>query len=203
MRRSGGTEERRAQIIEAALRCFARSGYANTTMDEIAAEAGVSKGTLYWYFESKDDLLMTALSSALEEIGEEAFAAMAACETAADKLRTLASAMAAASRRAPWFFSLFVEFWVQTPRRTEVDQLWVEMLVQYAERIVEVVEEGVRRGEFRPVDARHLAWALMAAYDGLAAYVSVLPELDLERISETFVETILRGLLADRSDKEG
>jgi len=49
--------ERRAQIIEAALTCFTRKGYNNTTMDDVAAESGLSKGTLYWYFESKDNLL--------------------------------------------------------------------------------------------------------------------------------------------------
>ncbi len=192
-----GKSERRAQIVEVALRCFARSGYANTTMDEIAAEAGVSKGTLYWYFESKDDLLMAALTSMLEDLGEKAFAATAACKTVADKIRALASTLATLSIEAPWFFNLFVEFWVQTPRREEVNRLWAEMLGRYVESIAEVVEEGIQRGEFRPVDARRLAWALMAAYDGLAVYISVLPDLNMEQISETFVEALLQGLLTN------
>ena len=44
------SEERRGQIIEAALACFTRKGYANTTIDDIVAESGLSKGAIYWYF---------------------------------------------------------------------------------------------------------------------------------------------------------
>jgi len=169
-------------------------GYTNTTMDDIAAELGVSKGTLYWYFESKDELLMAALTSMFEGLGEEAMAALDTCETAADKLRAAASAMVRVCREAPWFFSLLIEFWAQSPRRDEASQTWAEMLAQYAEVIAGTVEEGIQRGEFRPVDARQLAWALMAVYDSLAVYISIRPDLDLERISETFIETILQGL---------
>ena len=49
-------ERRRAQILQAALRCFARAGFYATTMDEVAVEAGVSKGTPYLYFTSKAGL---------------------------------------------------------------------------------------------------------------------------------------------------
>jgi AcrR family transcriptional regulator len=56
-RTSAATKElRRAQIMDAALRRFARTGFYATTMDDVAAEAGVSKGTPYLYFESKAEL---------------------------------------------------------------------------------------------------------------------------------------------------
>ncbi|MBI3814338.1 MAG: helix-turn-helix transcriptional regulator, partial [Nitrospinae bacterium] len=52
------TEEvRRKQILESAIRCISRQGYHQTTMDDIASEAGLSKGALYWYFKSKDEIL--------------------------------------------------------------------------------------------------------------------------------------------------
>ena len=68
--------ERRAQIVRAALTCFSRKGYAKTTMDDIVAESGLSKGSLYWYFESKDELFMSAVTSALADLGEGAFGAI-------------------------------------------------------------------------------------------------------------------------------
>jgi TetR/AcrR family fatty acid metabolism transcriptional regulator len=49
-------EQRRTHILQAALRCFARTGFYATTMDDVAAEAGVSKGTPYLYFNSKAEL---------------------------------------------------------------------------------------------------------------------------------------------------
>jgi len=52
-------EERRSQILEAALRCFAHQGYHQTTMDDIVEESGLSKGTLYWYYESKKEIFLS------------------------------------------------------------------------------------------------------------------------------------------------
>ncbi|TEU12198.1 MAG: TetR/AcrR family transcriptional regulator [Anaerolineales bacterium] len=190
-------DERRAQIIQAALACFTRKGYNNTTMDDIVAESGLSKGSLYWYFKSKDDLFAAAFMSLLMDIGQEAFAALEQCTTASDKLRALAQALVNFCKEAEGFFSLFLEFWASSPRREEAGQLWIGMLVQYKDVIVGIIEEGVRNGEFKPVDAEQLAWVLMAAYDGLAAYITLIPDMDLERVSQVFIETLLSGLAAD------
>ena len=80
-------EERRAQIYQAALTCFHRKGYHLTTMDDIVVESGLSKGTLYWYFESKQDLFVSMLRQVMDQFGQE-MASIAAQEgSAADKLR--------------------------------------------------------------------------------------------------------------------
>jgi AcrR family transcriptional regulator len=192
--------ERRAQIIEAALACFVRKGYTNTTMDDIVAESELSKGTLYWYFDSKDDLFTAAVESVFEEFGEDAILEVAHCDTAADKLRASARSMVDLCRKAQGTFSLFIEFWSQSDRRGEAGQYWVDILVQYSELLAGVIEEGVQSGELGPVDARPLVWAIMAAYDGLAAYAMLKPDLDLDKVSETFIETLLSGLLAERGE---
>jgi AcrR family transcriptional regulator len=194
-------DERRAQIMEAALACFIRKGYNNTTMDDIVAESGLSKGTLYWYFKSKDDLFAAAIMSLLMDVGEEAVAALEQYTTAADKLRAVAQSAANLSKKVEGFFSLFLEFWASSPRREEAGQLWVGLLVQYKDIFVEVIEQGIRNGEFKPVDAEKLVWAMMAAYDGLAAYVMFIPDMDLERVSQVFIETLLDGLAADGSEQ--
>jgi AcrR family transcriptional regulator len=189
--------ERRAQIIEAALACFMRKGFNNTTMDDIVVESGLSKGSLYWYFESKDELFTAALVSLFVDVGEETVAAVEQCTTASDKLRALGQAAADVSRLLEGYFGLFLEFWASSPQREETGRMWLDLLEQFKGIIVEVIEEGARSGEFKPVDADSLVWALLAAYDGLAAYVMFMPDLDLDRISQAFVETLLRGLEVD------
>ena len=52
------SEERRAQIIESAIKVFARQGFASTRMDDVAIESDMSKGLLYWYFKSKDEIII-------------------------------------------------------------------------------------------------------------------------------------------------
>lgn len=188
-------EERRAQILAAAWTCFTRKGYNNTTMDDIVAESGLSKGSLYWHFDSKDTLFEAAVQAFFSEVGQEIFAALEQCETVSDKLRVGARSMANIGRRAEGLFSLIVEFWAQSDRREDVSGFWADVLVQYKEYFAGVIEEGIQKGEFRGVNAGHLAWVLMAAYDGLAAYLMLKPDLDLEGISLSFVETLLSGLM--------
>jgi AcrR family transcriptional regulator len=189
--------ERRAQIIEAALACFTRRGYNNTTMDDIVAESGLSKGSLYWYFKSKDELFAEAMLSVFTDVGQEALAALEQCAAASDKLRVIAQVAVGISKKIEGFFGLFLEFWASSPRREEAGQLWLGMLVQFKDVVVGIIEEGVRNGEFKPVDAEELVWAMMAAYDGLAAYAMLIPGIDLERTSEVFAETLLDGLMVD------
>ena len=195
--------ERRVQIIEAALACFTRKGYNNTTMDDIVTESGLSKGSLYWYFKSKDDLLQSAILSLFESsFGPESIAALEQCPTAADKLRFLAQAMAETGEWAKGLFNLFLEFWASSSHREESAQLWTNLLVQFKDILVGVIEDGIRNDEFKPMDAEGLVWAVMAAYDGLAAYLMLVPDLDFEQASQAFVETLLSGLLVEERKED-
>jgi len=187
--------QRRTEILEAATACFTRKGYTNTTMDDIVVECGLSKGTLYWYFEGKDELFMSAVARYFEDFGQETMVALAGCETAAEQFRCGGRALADFCRKAEGLFGLFLEYWSQSEQRQDASQVWAGMLQQYAGLIAGLVEEGVRRGEFKPVDGEYLAWAILAAYDGLAVYVMMKPDLDLDRASEAFIETLLSGLL--------
>jgi AcrR family transcriptional regulator len=196
------SEERKPRIIEAAMACFVRKGYTNTTMDDIVAESGLSKGSLYWYFDSKDELFTAAIMTLYEdfrgrllELGE--------CETATEQLRCGGRSMAEFCRRAQGLFGLFLEFWSQSSLREETGATWAGMLREYAHLIAGLIEEGVRKGEFKPVDAEKLVWAILAAYDGLAAYMLMKPELRLDRVSEVFVEALLSGLLVKGNPDDG
>jgi AcrR family transcriptional regulator len=194
-------EERRSQILDAALVVFSQKGYHATNVSDVAAQAGVSQGTIYWYFESKDELFRAALLSAFMDIGEETLGALAAGTTATEKLQALAESMEGLAEVAEGLFMLFLGYWSSSDRDEESAQIWVDLLKQYKDVVVGVVEDGIGAGEFKPVDAESLVWALLAAYDGLAAYAVIMPEMDLKRVSRTFVETLLQGLAVD--GKEG
>ena len=64
--------KRQHQILHAAAKCFAEKGYHTTTMDDIVREAGLSKGTLYWYFNSKKALFRSLIDYWLGELLVEA-----------------------------------------------------------------------------------------------------------------------------------
>ena len=66
-----GREERQAQLLRAAATAFARGGYAATSMDDVAAEAGVTKLIVYRHFDSKDELYRSALTAVTDRMTEE------------------------------------------------------------------------------------------------------------------------------------
>jgi AcrR family transcriptional regulator len=191
------SEERRAQIIEAALACFTRHGYVNATMDDIAAESGLSKGAIYWYFDSKDDLFQAAANSVMERMAGRSMAAIMGCETATEKLRLGARCLVDLCREMESTFGLIIEFWTQSEQREEATAFWAEMIKQYRQAVEAIFEAGIQADEFKPVDTEALSWMIMAAYDGLAAYHMMMPDLDLDRISEGFIEALMMGLQAD------
>jgi AcrR family transcriptional regulator len=194
-RREQQRQERRQQILEAALAVFAAQGFHASNVSDVAAAAGVSQGTIYWYFESKEDLFNAAIVSYFDQFGRDTMAHLQVPETSAGKLRELARSMAGLAEGAGGLFTLFLEYWASSARREEAGQFWASLLTEYKDAIVAIIEEGVHRGEFRPVEVEPLVWAVMSAYDGLAAYTLLVPGLDLAKISEVFVETLLEGLL--------
>ena len=146
-------EERRSQILDAALVVFSQKGYHATNVSDVAAQAGVSQGTIYWYFESKDELFHAALLSAFMDIGEDTLGSLSACNTATEKLNALAESMEGLADVAEGLFMLFLGYWSSSDRREESAQIWIDLLKQYKDVVVAIVEEGIGNGEFKPVDA--------------------------------------------------
>jgi AcrR family transcriptional regulator len=86
-RKQEAAAQRRYAILEAARTVFARQGYANTGVEDIAEQAGIGKGTLYLYFPSKEQIYLAALLEEARRLDAESRAAMAAADTWQEKLR--------------------------------------------------------------------------------------------------------------------
>jgi AcrR family transcriptional regulator len=196
-------EERRSQILDAALTVFSSKGFHATNVSDVAAQAGVSQGTIYWYFDSKEELFTAAMLSVFADFGQEALASLEVCETASEKLRALGRGMEDFLGRVEGIFIMFLGYWASSSSREEAGRFWVDVLVDYKDMIVDIIEEGVGNSEFRPVDAEALVWALMAAYDGLAAYMMLMPDIDVGRVSRALVETLLTGLTGGSAENPG
>jgi AcrR family transcriptional regulator len=199
---SDRAQERRQQIMDAALACFARKGYHKTTMDDIVAESGLSKGTLYWYFRSKDELFFSLVNSVFLAIQQDMDAIFEQPTSASQKLRGMANEFARFYEEVAQVLNVFFEFWMQGTLNEQLNQLFHSMLSEYRGVIGGVIEEGIQAGEFKAVDADQLAVAVMAAYDGLWFYKMLMPdEVDLNRVSRTFIEALFSGLTANGGER--
>ena len=189
-------DERRAQITQAAMACFARKGYHETTMDDIVAESGLSKGSLYWYFKSKKELFLSLVNAFLEELSGDLKETLADPSLSpGDKLRHYCESFASVPKNtSAEFDAIMVDFWAQTRHDDEVSRILVGIYQPYVEQLTALIEEGIASGEFRPVNAAHLASLLIAVYDGLLLQMVLGLPIDAQEISATFLDVLLKGL---------
>ncbi len=150
-RRSARAEQRRSRILEAAAARFAAHGFAKTTVEEIAARAGVSKGLVYARFPGKDELFDAVLSRTLEDWAEVARAA--AERRGAKSVREAIAAGFRVSlefaRRNPFLRGVLA----QDPRvllSGAREGIVRAAVLRFRERLLAQVREGIAAGELRP-----------------------------------------------------
>jgi TetR/AcrR family fatty acid metabolism transcriptional regulator len=188
-------EGKRKQILDAAVRVFARSGYHGSRVGDIAAEAGVAHGLLYHYFSSKDEVLETVFRENFGELLERFRAVEAADEPAGDKLEGIAKILLRTWRNDPDLVTVMVRDVARSPQlQVQVDE------VREAFAIVQrVIERGQEEGSFRAdVDARLASWIV---YGGLEEVLTgwVLGQLpygdeEVARAERTAIDLARRGL---------
>lgn len=172
--------QRKQQIFEAAVTCFGRKGYHLTTMDDIAAACGLSKGSLYWYFSSKKELflyifetMMNQTTRAWEQIVTDQTL------TATGKLQaTLAMLGPVMEEWAP-FFGVMMEAWGQTRFDEDVEEVMHSIYKPYIAMMTQILQEGVDGGEFRVASPEATAAVIMSLYDGMTL-VKGMDIIDME-----------------------
>lgn len=168
MPRPDVSDERKPQIINAALRVFTRKGYQRATMPEIAAEAGLSVGGLYWYFTGKD-AVVAAILAQLFDADLDALAILLAEERpAAERLLAFAQHSAATFDEHRWLIPVGVELYAAASHDAQARGFIQRYLGRYREAIAALIAQGVECGEFRPVEPHDAANALLALEEGLA-----------------------------------
>lgn len=188
------SEERTKQILDAAMVVFTRHGYDKARMDDIAQEAGLSKGSLYWYFKSKKDLFLALFDASMEdmvgamsEIGPEH-------GSASDRIRVLANLMRE-MMGGKELTNILTSFFLQHRHDGDVQKAINDIFQSYLDLFAAVIRDGIASGEFRDdLDAEHIAGAMAAAFDGLELQVLLLPKLDWQTRLDQVVEVFLSGM---------
>jgi AcrR family transcriptional regulator len=192
-------EERRAQILRAARTTFLKQGYLASRMEDVARRAGLSKGALYFYFESKRALLEALVQE--ERAITQRFLEEAALDPrpAPQKLIDLGRrylAHAAGLKNPPRFFMLMSEMAMRDEGIREQAQASHERFVQQLDALI---DQGRQEGHFRNLDPRAVALVLKAYMDGLAVQSAVGLRPDVGRLAGDGIKLLLDGLLAPRA----
>ena len=193
--RSIAVEDKRKQLLDAAVRVFARRGYHGSRVGDIAEEAGVAHGLLYHYFSSKEDVLRTVFRENFVELLTRFRAVEEAEEPAPDKLEGFAKILLRTWRNDPDLVTVMVREVARSPQL----QGQVEEVREAFAVLQRVIEQGQREGSFRAdVDPRFAAWIV---YGGLEEVLTGwvlggLPdgEADVTTAERTAIDLALRGL---------
>jgi AcrR family transcriptional regulator len=143
-------EFRCAEILEAARKIFARKGFDGATVDEIAEAAGMAKGTVYLYFQSKRDIYLEALRRGLAALIEETSRNMEAAPTAAGKIRAfIATRVHSAEENRELVAIYFAEF--GKLHAAYVSKEFRNLYVRQAKALEAILAEAAAQGQIRAV----------------------------------------------------
>jgi AcrR family transcriptional regulator len=200
-------DARPEEIISAALEVFADRGFAATTLEDIARKAGVTKGTIYLYFENKEALFKALIRGTIVPV--------------IAKGEAIAQAFTGSARDL--FEKLVREYWrlVGETSLSSIPRLMIaeagnfpqlarfyyqEVITRGHRLMAGVLERGIKAGEFKKVDlavATKLAMApLMHAVVARKAFAHCMPEgFDVVRYLDTHIELFLHGIATDHTDR--
>jgi AcrR family transcriptional regulator len=186
--------ERRRAILAAAETAFDRHGFAATTIDEVAAEAGVSKGNIYNYFHSKEDLFRHVFQDVVSVAEAELTETIKAEVPAEQKLNRMLDYWYERLERYRRVGRLVLECWATAARQQQGELVeWLSAVyARLRGMLAGVIEQGMRSGEFRAeLQPALSARLIMAVLDGLE--VQTIIGIG-ERVDSPYLEALKRAV---------
>ena len=160
------SDERTSQIITAAEDVFSKKGFSAARMDDIAEETGLSKGTLYLYFKSKNDIIIAILDRIFQrefKVFEQIdFSKTSATDTIWLFVDTIAKDIKYFLRAIP----IAYEFLALAFRNKTVQEALKVYVNRYMDILIPIIQRGIDSGEFKNVDPQEVAIAMGAILEG-------------------------------------
>jgi AcrR family transcriptional regulator len=171
----GTADQRRAQMLHAALEVISERGYADTRIADVAEHAGISPALVIYYFKTKDQLLTEAIRYYEDAWYAEGQRRMAEMTSAAARLEEIVamSCLTEADPEPGSSWQLWLDFWAQAARNAEVASVRQKSDERWRDLIADIVRSGQEVGEFRNIDAGNFAICLSSLLDGLTIQIAL------------------------------
>jgi len=195
-KRAVAISDKRAAILRAAINVFARNGYFNSKVADIAREAGVADGTVYLYFKSKEEILHSIFDRSVEDALGAARERVKLIEDPRERLRQIALLHL---ERLGADRDLAIVFQVELRGSTKfMEEFSAAGFAEYLALIRSTFEEGQRAGVFRPeLNARVVAKILFGALDEMATnWILSKRRYKLAPMADQVLDIFLHGVQA-------
>ena len=189
------SDERKPQILLAAETVFAQKGLSDARMDDIAEETGLSKGTLYLYYKSKDDLIIALLDRLFQYQFKEAEGLLSLKKSSEERLRQFMELairdISVMLKMTPVSYELLAFAF----RNKHVRRSLKLYLNRYLNILVPLIQQGIDSGEFRQVPAHQAAIAAGAIFEGtILLWVYDHSQVDVPSQIRMGMDLLIEGL---------
>ena len=188
--------ERRQQLIDAGWRCASRQGFRTMTVDDVCAEAGVSKGAFYLYFDQKQDLLLALLEDDAADLDAFMDDLRRSRVGGVERLRRL---VRAELRRGedPARLQVRADLWSEMSENPVVRERFADVVRRRRVALRSWVDESIEAGELVDIPSNALAAILLALGDGLILHAGLDPAgfrwANVRRALDAILEGIARA----------
>jgi len=189
------SDQRKSQILNAAEDVFTKKGFDEARMNDIAEKTGLSKGTLYLYFKSKDDLIVAILDRIFQNEFRQLENLQESESSASEAIWKLTNTISRDIVRLLRLIPIIYNFLALAFRNKHVQRALKEYINRYLNILIPMIQRGIDSGEFRQVDAREVAIAAGAIIEGtilLWAYDKSV--VDPERHIRSGMKLLLEGV---------
>ena len=164
MPRPDVSDERIPQILNAALKVFNRKGIAAARMEDIAREAKLSIGGVYWYYKGKDEVVLAIMDKVIDEDVAVLTSLLNKQGTVRERLLNYVRATA---KEGTEYLPLVYELYGEAHRNLKVRKHIQKYLQHYRGALAQIIQQGMDGGEIRKGDANAIATTLAAVYEGM------------------------------------
>ena len=187
---------RRQQILDAARKCFIEKGYYPTRMEDIARQAGLSKGGIYFHFESKRQVFEALVrheyqesTTFLKQISQQSIGSYE------EMFQIMARHYLDSFGARPDFPRFFMVMGEMAGRDESVREMLADLQNEYTTVIARIIQAGIDAGALKPVDPHAAATLLKGIIDAVEGYMAIGVEMDNERLLATGLEMVTNGLV--------
>lgn len=181
------------QILKSAHECFSKRGFDAVTMEEIAKDAGLSKGAVYWYFKSKDELILELVKNWCK-VGENALYKMA-LECPLEELIYKYPTYVIHEMDLQHHYQLIFHLWSRSMENESIYKELREAIVDGRKKAIEFIKTAITKQLFKPeIDPNALALMVDALFDGLMVQWHFDKSMDIEKSWKNSIDMLMTGV---------
>ncbi len=183
---------REDELLETAIRLFKEKGFHNTSMQDLADALGMQKGSLYYYIDSKEELLWQLLERAMRVMTVQIDEIYAAEMSPQMKLRLALQKHAVTMMENLDLISVYLQEYRSLPPERLKEALNIRK--HYEKVLMQIIRDGIQAGEFRAVDEKMALFGILGMLNWTHQWFSPQGKLTAQEIADLLIDLVMNGL---------